>query len=200
MNRLRPRTSALWQALPEAERRRFLRHLERYWDIHRHRMAPSCVDVIEHMRASGQLRVMRAELAHAEARRGGIELTVNPGRREPHHWTTAWLVNCTGPRYEFGPGGASLPAQLMAGGWARRGPAGLGLDVDSRGRVIDTAGSTVPWLWSIGALRRGVLYETTAVPELREQAREIAQEIVESMGAPRPRVCTVPRVPATWLV
>jgi uncharacterized NAD(P)/FAD-binding protein YdhS len=88
----------------------------------------------------------------------------------------------------------------MAGGWARRGPAGLGLDVDSRGRVIDTVGSTVPWLWSIGALRRGVLYETTAVPELREQAREIAQEIVESMGAPRPRVCTVPRVPATWLV
>jgi uncharacterized NAD(P)/FAD-binding protein YdhS len=162
-------------------------------------MAPTCVDVVEQMQATGQLRVMRAELSHAEARPGGIELTANRGRLGPHHWATAWLINCTGPRYEFGSGAASLPAQLVAGGWARRGPAGLGLDVDNRGRVIDAAGSTVPWLWSIGALRRGALYETTAIPELREQAREIASEIDASLGPPPLKAC-LPRTPASWLV
>jgi len=175
--------------MPEVERRRFLRHLERYWDIHRHRLAPTCIEVIEQMQATGQLRVMRGRLAHAEARPGGISLTVSRGRLGPHHWATAWLVNCTGPRYDLGVSAASLPAQLVAGGWARRGPAGLGLDVDKRGRVIDATGSTVPWLWSIGALRRGVLYETTAVPELREQARKIAQEIDARLGAPPLKSC-----------
>src|SRR5205823_8834254 len=37
---LRPCTSKIWQSLPIAERRRFLRHVRAYWDVHRHRIAP----------------------------------------------------------------------------------------------------------------------------------------------------------------
>src|SRR5690606_33825797 len=40
MERLRPHGQALWRSLGEAEQRRFLRHAVRYWDIHRHRIAP----------------------------------------------------------------------------------------------------------------------------------------------------------------
>jgi uncharacterized NAD(P)/FAD-binding protein YdhS len=36
----RQRVPLLWHRLPSAERRRFLRHLRPYWDVHRHRMAP----------------------------------------------------------------------------------------------------------------------------------------------------------------
>lgn len=38
---LRPYTHRLWQGLPLEERRRFLRHVRPYWDIHRHRIAPA---------------------------------------------------------------------------------------------------------------------------------------------------------------
>src|SRR5580698_595667 len=37
---LRSRTNELWLALPVAEQKRFRRHLQRRWDVVRHRMAP----------------------------------------------------------------------------------------------------------------------------------------------------------------
>src|SRR3954452_25060292 len=36
---LRPLVTALWQGLPDAEQRRFLRHARPWWDVHRHRMS-----------------------------------------------------------------------------------------------------------------------------------------------------------------
>jgi uncharacterized NAD(P)/FAD-binding protein YdhS len=36
---LRPHTARLWQAMPAAERRRFLSRLRPFWEVHRHRMA-----------------------------------------------------------------------------------------------------------------------------------------------------------------
>ena len=41
---LRPNLRHLWMRLPEAERRRFLRHVRPYWEVHRHRMAPKVPD------------------------------------------------------------------------------------------------------------------------------------------------------------
>jgi uncharacterized NAD(P)/FAD-binding protein YdhS len=35
---LRPHTARLWQAMPSAERRRFLSRLRPFWEVHRHRM------------------------------------------------------------------------------------------------------------------------------------------------------------------
>src|SRR5690606_41302289 len=40
LERLRPQVQALWRSLGEVDQRRFLRHVVRYWDIHRHRIAP----------------------------------------------------------------------------------------------------------------------------------------------------------------
>jgi len=40
MDGLRPHWDMLWRRLPEHEQRRFLQHVARYWEVHRHRMAP----------------------------------------------------------------------------------------------------------------------------------------------------------------
>ena len=44
---LRPHTQRLWQRLPQTERRRFLRHVRAYWEVHRHRMAPEIAAQID---------------------------------------------------------------------------------------------------------------------------------------------------------
>ncbi|GAB7038550.1 MULTISPECIES: FAD/NAD(P)-binding protein [Catenuloplanes] len=54
-----------------------------------------------------------------------------------------------------------LTAALIADGLARVGPHGLGLDVCAP-------------LWLLGPLRRGRLWETTAIPEIRAQADALA--------------------------
>jgi uncharacterized NAD(P)/FAD-binding protein YdhS len=37
---LRPYVPRLWRRLPLADQRLFLRHVARYWEVHRHRMPP----------------------------------------------------------------------------------------------------------------------------------------------------------------
>jgi uncharacterized NAD(P)/FAD-binding protein YdhS len=58
---------------------------------------------------------------------------------------------------------------------------GIGLAVDDPGRAIGADGTVDPHLWTIGSLRRGADWESTAVPDLRVQARDIASAI---LGAP----------------
>src|SRR3546814_13724462 len=66
---LRPVTQSLWQGLPVAEKRRFLRHLRSWWAVHRHRMAPEVAAVVQNAMDRGQLvvRAGRQRAAHPVA-------------------------------------------------------------------------------------------------------------------------------------
>ena len=48
---------ALWRRLPDAEKRRFLRHLQVHWGSHRHRLPPQLAERLASLRRSGRLRV-----------------------------------------------------------------------------------------------------------------------------------------------
>src|SRR5690606_37202768 len=61
-DRLRRHGQVLWQSLDDSQRRRFLRHAVRYWDIHRHRIAPEVAATLDALRASGQLQVTAGRL------------------------------------------------------------------------------------------------------------------------------------------
>ncbi|MEU7999961.1 FAD/NAD(P)-binding protein [Catellatospora sp. NPDC049111] len=170
---LRPHWDALWQSLPEPGQHRFLRHLARYWEVHRHRMAPGVADGIGALRVSGALRIRAAELCGIEAADQGVRVAL----RERHGGaitapTFAAVVNCTGPGriVESDP----LVRALVAEGMARPGPYRLGLDTDPHGALLRRDGSPHPALWTLGPTRRGVLWETTAAPEIRAQARALA--------------------------
>src|SRR5690606_16456760 len=62
MDRLRPHGQALWRSLDPAEQRRFLRHAVRWWDIHRHRIAPDVAARIARLRAEGRLELVAGRL------------------------------------------------------------------------------------------------------------------------------------------
>jgi uncharacterized NAD(P)/FAD-binding protein YdhS len=151
---LRPRWDELWQRLSERQQESFLRHVARYWEVHRHRMAPAVADEIDALRAAGTLTV----------RRVGVPLK--------------GFVDCTGPARAIDD---RLVRTLAADGLVRPGPHGIGLDVTADGAVIGRSGQPHRALWTIGPMRRGVLWETTAVPEIRAQARVLARVMSRQM-------------------
>ena len=59
------------------------------------------------------------------------------------------------------------------------GPLGLGLDVDSVGRVIGSNGQPTPTLYAVGPLTRGTWWEITAVPDIRVQVAQVAAALAE---------------------
>jgi uncharacterized NAD(P)/FAD-binding protein YdhS len=165
---LRPHLDQLWIALTPAEQEAFLRHLARPWECHRHRMAPSVGARITELRAEGRVEVRSGGIRSMTApRAGGLLAELDAGVQ----WFGA-VVNCAGPGQLPGAAGTFV-AGLLGTGMARVGPHSLGLDIDDAGRLIGADGKVRDGRWLIGPLRRGVRWETTAVPEIRSQARDL---------------------------
>jgi uncharacterized NAD(P)/FAD-binding protein YdhS len=67
---------------------------------------------------------------------------------------------------------------MVESGIAQAGPMGDGYLVEAvTGALIDANGRTRKRLVTVGPPRRGVLWETTAMPEIRVQAAEVARTI-----------------------
>lgn len=171
---LRAVTAQLWQRLSVADRTLFLRTDARTWDVHRHRMAPQVSEELDRLQADGRLSVIPGEVADVQAQEGDLMVTLTDGRE----LQVGWVVNCTGPLTDPAQRGDPLLDFLLATGDARVDPLRLGLDADPDGRVITAAGVPSPWLWAVGSARRGRLWESTAIPEIRRQAVAIAQSLL----------------------
>jgi len=179
---LRPVTQAIWQSLPIQEQRRFLRHARAFWDVHRHRVAPEIADLLADMRAEGQVRLHTGVLTRYSNCHDGAEIEY--WDRESQSEKTlrvARVINCTGSETEIRRIDDSLITSLFVQGLARPDPLFLGLDVDENGRIIDYKGTASPWLYAIGPPRKGSLWETTTVCEIRQQVVEIAQSLAQQL-------------------
>ncbi len=161
---LRPHTDSLWGAMTADERMRLLRHAQRMWETQRHRMAPTVAGRIEAMLASGQLTVVPGGVRSAHETPGAIEAVV--GDRLVRFGA---VVNCTGPTALVRQSSNTLVRNLLARRVVRPGPFGFGLDTDGVGCVPGSERR----LWLLGPLRRGRRWETTAIPEIRDQATSL---------------------------
>jgi len=169
---LRPSIDRLWGNLTPAEQDAFLRHLARPWECHRHRMAPSVGARVATLREEGRLEVRAGGIRSMTAPpAGGLLVELEAGVQ----WFGA-VVNCAGPG-RLPAAAGSFARSLLTDGHARLGPHGLGLDIDAGGRLIGADGRARESLWLIGPLRRGARWETTAVPEIRSQARALIDRV-----------------------
>lgn len=168
---VRPHVDEYWRGLSDAGRDRFTRHLARYWEIHRHRMAPSVAEKVARMREDGRFAVRSGGVDAIEPAEDGLAVTIG-GRTG----LFGAVVNCTG-RDRLTRTGDPLLTGLLADGLALPGPGGHGLHVDAAGAVRDASGRANPALWTVGPPRYGYLWETTAVPEIRAQAAVLAERL-----------------------
>lgn len=173
---LRGQTAGIWQSWSAPERRRFLRHVRPYWEVHRHQVPPSVQQELEQALASGALRVTagrllgvrdEAELAVLEVRpRGG---TASVELRAGH------IVNCTGTCASPRRAAVPLVQQLLDDGMLQADAFGLGVDTGADCSVLGAGGRPTPGLYYIGPWLRAGYWEATAVPELRRFAAGIAR-------------------------
>nr|ADN14212.1 beta-lactamase domain protein [Gloeothece verrucosa PCC 7822] len=179
---LRPVTQQLWQHLSLEEQKRFLRHLKCYWDIHRHRIAPEIADILESLVQRGQLQVYAARLENASLTESGLEVTLRQrGTEIITHLSVGRLINCTGANGNYRTISHPLISSLQILGLLRPSAIGLGIDTANNGAILDAKGNPSSWLYTLGTSRAGNLWESIAVPELRKQAQDLAQEILQTL-------------------
>ena len=179
---LRGVTQDLWRGLDIDQRRRFLRHLRPWWDIHRHRMAPPVADRISAHLADGRLRVVGGRVLELRWEVGGVTATWRPrGRTTLVAERARWVINCTGAEGDPGQSQNPLVKDLVATGLAHADPLKLGLEADAAGRLIGDDGAPQPDLFGIGPLIRGGLWEVVAVPDIRLEAQRLADQVAAAL-------------------
>lgn len=175
---LRPHTQAIWRGLDAASRRRFLRHVRAYWEIHRHRIAPAVHSELRDMSAAGALTVHAGRIVSSFDRPSHAAVSYRSRRNGSYATIKAEIVvNCTGPDTDVTRSDSALWRNLVSRNIVRPDSLRLGIETDARGAVLDVMRRPSARLFAIGGLRRPALYESTAVPELRQQARDLVEQL-----------------------
>lgn len=178
VDRLRPHTQRIWKSFSLAEKREFLDRYSARWNVTRHRIPGQIHDRVAQAIHDGRLRVMRGAVDAVEGCETGVRVLLHAedGRRDS--LTAALAINCTGPQARFSRTEVQLFQNLLRRGLVRPDPLDMGVDVDKDLAVIGRNGGASDCLFALGPLLKGTLWETTAVPELRGQAMQLARVLL----------------------
>ncbi|ANM02810.1 FAD-NAD(P)-binding domain-containing protein [Rhizobium phaseoli] len=182
LDQVRAQGHDLWRGLPIAERRRLVRHLRPYWDVHRFRIAPQVEAVLDMAIAAGRLDILAGSVADARIEGELIACTLQPRhQRQPLERSYDAVVVTTGPAH-----GGILDTQpwlaaLAASGHLSLDPTGLGLACTERSEAIGPSGTADPSLLISGPLARGTFGELMGLPQVTEHAFFIAAEIAAKL-------------------
>jgi len=183
---MRPVTASIWGRLPLRERRRFLRHGRRLWDVHRHRMAPPHAGQVGQMLADGTLRVITGYIQAMEPVPDGIRVHYRVRKGTKATLDVQRVIRASGLD-SIARTRDPLMQRLLDRGLVRMDSQGLGLDVTDGLNVVRGDGAVAERIWALGPVVRGVFWECVAVPDIRVQAAHVAVGVIARLREDAPR-------------
>jgi uncharacterized NAD(P)/FAD-binding protein YdhS len=175
VDKMRAHTQHIWQKFSAEEKLTFAREHSARWNIQRHRIAPEIHAQITTAQLTGQLTIHAANIERVDAVDGKVR--VHLGSRK--HLDGDLVVNATGPQTRFSTTRSVLLQNLLRRGLLSPDEMDMGVRVDADHTVIASDGLRSSLLLALGPLLRGTFWETIAVPELRGQARRVAETLLD---------------------
>jgi uncharacterized NAD(P)/FAD-binding protein YdhS len=175
VNALRLHIPHIWENFNVKDKKRFLRHLLPYWNIHRHRVHTTIMDLLSHLINQQQFKVLSGRVV--EAKQGAAKIKL----RHQHQATEVparWLINCMGPAQYMGPEQQPLLNTLIKRQLVTIDTLGLGFVIDSSCALKDASGKASNICYAAGAPTKGALWEIGAVPEIRRQIFDLAGHLL----------------------
>lgn len=186
---VRAATPGLWVRLGDADRQRFVRHLQGVWKSCVHLAPIETHRFAERLRAEGRLTIEAGEVGAIRDAGRRLEVAV---RDEADERTIAAdaVVDCLGHSADWSAESDPLVRSLLDRGLAQHHATGLGIDVDPLTLAVTPAagGTGSRRLFAIGHPLRGSVWESTSVREIALQARSLGETLaaVSERGAERP--------------
>lgn len=176
---LRPQTQEIWLNLPLAEKRYFKQHLSRYWNVARHRLPPETWRILDEMQTANQLEIGKGRLQKIKVNADGkFVVTFITDDRENTLSVDA-IINCIGSESNFKRLESPLIRNLLGKNLINTDSLKMGLDAAPDGRTIDKNGEISDAIYTLGTALKGVLWESTAMPEIRAQATKLAAALLD---------------------
>ncbi|QDV66759.1 hypothetical protein Poly24_04470 [Rosistilla carotiformis] len=179
VDKLRSRTQQLWRDLSIDEKRQFLKDYAADWNVIRHRIAGPIHDAVTDSLDCGQLTILPATIESLDAGETSIEVQLAAGGEGPDRIHGDMVINCTGPKSRFSDSQIPLYRALFDRGIAKPDAMDMGIAVTDDFAVVGDDDRPSSFLYAIGPILKGTLWETIAVPELRQQAMAVVQTILK---------------------
>lgn len=192
VDKLRPHTQRIWQKFSNEEKRRFCAVYSARWNVTRHRVAEPIHARLMEAVSSGRLQVHKGRIAGLDDAGPNVRVTIEGEDGGRTTLEGGLVVNCTGPQSGFSSCTDRLFQSLLERGLVRPDGLDMGIEVDADFAAVGRDGRR-SFLYALGPLLRGSLWETTAVPELRGQAMRVAQLLLQDLHpAPLPATALTP--------
>jgi uncharacterized NAD(P)/FAD-binding protein YdhS len=113
----------------------------------------------------------------------GIRVSFKRRRdQKTYEVTAARVINCTGPLSDINKLERPLIKNLISRNLIHADEMKLGIDADVEGTVLNADLTPSKHLYTIGSTLKGLLWESTAVPELRDQAKSLASKLLKDLS------------------
>jgi uncharacterized NAD(P)/FAD-binding protein YdhS len=175
VDKMRASTQRIWQRFSREEKIEFVKRHSARWNVLRHRIAPEIHAQVTTAQLTGQLRIHAAGIEGVATQ--GDRLAVKLAGDKTLFGDL--VINATGPNAKFTGTRVTLLQNLLKRGLIAPDETEMGVRVDADHVAIDRDGERSPVLLALGPLLKGTLWETVAVPELRGQARRVAEALLD---------------------
>lgn len=176
---LRPHVQEIWKSFSDKEKLQFISHVRHIWGVARHRLPQHIHSEIDDLIKTGQLEIIGGRINNI-IETNENELNVEVLLRKQKSYKTikaSCAINCTGPQTNYNTIENELYQNLIQKKIILPDANRLGIKATINYEILKSESTVHKNMYAIGSLLRGVLWETTAVPELKQQAYDIAQQI-----------------------
>lgn len=178
---IRSLVPALWRRMPDAERRRYVRHLQVHWETFRHRLPPQLSERLENLRRNGKLTIRAGRIQEVVGIDGRLAVAWRPrGSAATEQLWVDLVVNATGPNYNIERSTDPLIISLRDSGLVSTDPLRLGIRTAPFGACFDVDGRASRHLYYLGPMLRADHLDATAAAELTGHAEGLAAHLAES--------------------
>ena len=140
-------------------------------------MAPSIRAEMDCYLADGRVEVIAGRFLESAPEAGAVEVRMTLRKGGERRIEVDRVINCTGIHEYYHVRPRLLIANLLSQGLATANDLGIGFHTDEHGALTGPASRV---LFTLGPPRRGELFETIAVPEIRVQAEFLASHLLGS--------------------
>lgn len=181
---IRPSLPAIWDSLSLQDKKIFLRRFSSLWTVVRHRIPVICTDIIHLLKEKKQLQVAGGRIVTITTTEDGFDVQyLDRKSSQLKEITVQKIINCSGPQLNMALSGSALYKNLLKRHFLLEDELHMGLKALPDGRLLDGKGQVIPGLYTIGNGLRGVLFESSAIPEIRGQAYRLVKNIMVPYAA-----------------
>ncbi len=176
---MRSRTSDIWMKFPPEEKKRFLRHVFRYWEIIRSRIPPASEKIINELTEKKQLEILTGRITDMFSNGKSLQIEyIGRNTKRKQVVQADIVINCIGPTTDFEKIETGLIKNLIDSKMICCDPAHLGINALPEGNIITAGNQSSDKIFTLGPTLKGIVWESLATPEIRVQAEQLSRLLV----------------------